>query len=74
MKDGNTESLAERHALFFCPTFAPSLATALALPGDDRYRAFGDQLEARIKQRLATRPAPLNSLVAAMVLVKEDSA
>jgi hypothetical protein len=75
VQDGNTESLAARHALFFRSTLAPSLATALTCtPGDERYRGFADKLEDRLKRRLAAHPAPLNSLVSTMLLVKEDGA
>ena len=75
VQDGNTKSLAARHALFFRTTFAPSLAAALtATPGDERYRRFGDQLEDRLKRRLAVNPAPLNSLVSTMLLVKTGRA
>jgi hypothetical protein len=71
LQDGRAEALAARHALFFRTTFAPSLAAALnCMPGDERYRRFGDQLEDRLKRRLAAHPAPLNSLVSTTVLVK----
>jgi hypothetical protein len=72
-QDDNSESLAARQALFFRTTLAPSLATALTCtPGDERYRIFADQLERRLKRRLAAHPAPLNSLTSMMLLVKKD--
>jgi hypothetical protein len=73
LQDGDIESLGSRHALFFRTAFAPSLATALTCaPNDERYRTFGDQLEARLKRRLTARPAPVNTFVATMVLIKEE--
>jgi SAM dependent carboxyl methyltransferase len=74
VQDGKSESWAARHALVFRTAFAPSLATALAgTPDDERHGRFGDQLEERLKRRLAARPAPVNMLVTAMVLAKEEA-
>jgi hypothetical protein len=71
---GRTESLAARQAVFFRTTLAPSLRTALTCEdNDEKYRTFADQLEERLKRRLAAHPAPLKCLVSMMLLVKEDS-
>jgi hypothetical protein len=73
-RDGNKESLATKQALFFRPIFVPTLASVL-----DRVRAgdaealgtFGDQLERRLKRRLASQPAPTHSFVQTIVLTKD---
>jgi hypothetical protein len=71
---GKPEILATRHSQFVRSTFAPSLATALGcVPGDETYRRFADQLEERLTRRLAAHPAPLETFVATMVLVKDES-
>jgi hypothetical protein len=72
-RDGNVDALVSRHALFFRSVFVPSLALSL-LDGHDteRCRIFADHLENRLKQRLATQPAPLDSFVQTMVLAKQD--
>jgi hypothetical protein len=70
---GKAESLAARQAVFFRTTLAPSLRSALTCQhNDERYRTFADQLEERLKRRLAAHPAPLNCLVSMILLVKED--
>jgi hypothetical protein len=70
-QDGNKEALANKHASFFRATFAPTLAGALARNSDaERSRAFSDRLESGLKQRLASQPQPLNSLVETMVFAK----
>jgi len=68
-RDGKLETYADWHAGFFRSIFAPSLASAL----DDAARrgSFADQLEARLKQRLAQRPMPFHSFVQTIVLAKE---
>ncbi|HEV8069541.1 MAG TPA: hypothetical protein VGP76_17510 [Planctomycetaceae bacterium] len=74
-RDGDKEALATRHALFFRSIFVPSLASALDRAGDaDARRAFGDQLESRLKHRLEKQPAPMHSFVSAVVLAKQRSA
>jgi hypothetical protein len=72
-RDGDQEALANRHALFFRAVFVPSLASALDLvrSGDsEAARIFGDRLEAGLKRRLASQPAPMNSFVQTIVLAK----
>jgi hypothetical protein len=70
-RDGNKEEVANKHALFFRATFAPTLAGALAHNSDaERSRAFCDRLESGLKQRLAGKPQPINSLVATIVFAK----
>jgi hypothetical protein len=71
--DGDKESLASKHALFFRSVFMPSLACALTRvsSGDaEALRAFGDRLEVGLKRRVASRPAAMHSLVHAIVLGK----
>jgi hypothetical protein len=71
-RDGNKEVLATRHARFFRSTFVPTLASALSNAGEAHARrAFGDWLEDRLKRRLASQPAPLNSFVQTIVLAKQ---
>ena len=72
-RDGDHEALANKHALFFRSVFVPSLASALDLvrSGDNEAACiFGDRLEAALKRRLASQPAPMNSFVQTMVLAK----
>jgi hypothetical protein len=74
-KDGDREALAQGRALFFRVTFAPTLAGALANPGDpERRRAFYDRVEAGLRRRLSNAPAPVRALIAAIVLVKGEAA
>lgn len=70
--DGDKQALAAKHALFFRSTFAPSLASALTENGNSR--TFADQLENRLKRRLAKQPAPLDSFVHIFVVSKRASA
>jgi hypothetical protein len=72
-RDGNAGALATKQALFFRAVFMPSLASALTRvrAGDaEALRIFGDRLEAGLKRRLASQPAPMHSLVQVMVLAK----
>lgn len=72
-RDGNKEVLAAKHALFFRSIFMPSLASALesVRSGDaETLRIFADRLESGLKQRLASQPQALHSLVQAIVLAK----
>ena len=72
-RDGSQEALANKHTLFFRSVFVPSLASALDLVRSDdseAARIFGDRLEAGLKRRLASLPAPMNSFVQTMVLAK----
>jgi hypothetical protein len=72
-RDGNKEALATKQALFFRSVFMPSLASALTLvrAGDAKaLRIFGDQLVVGLKQRLASHPAPMHSLVQTIVVAK----
>jgi hypothetical protein len=70
---GNGEVLATRHAQFFRSAFLPTLASALSSAGGAHARrGFGDWLEDRLKRRLASQPAPLNSFVQTIVLAKQD--
>jgi hypothetical protein len=72
-RDGNKENLATKHALFFRAVFMPSLASALTRvrAGDaEALRIFGDRLEVGLKQRVASQPAAMHSLVQTIVLAK----
>jgi hypothetical protein len=71
-RTGNREILAADLTLFFRSTFMPSLATALdPHGGDQRRRAFGNQLECRIKRRLKDEPvAAVQHFVATIVVAK----
>jgi len=72
-RDGNVEALVSKHALFFRSVFVPSLALSLAQAQDAaRCRIFADHFENRLKQRLATQPAPLDSFVQTMVLARQN--
>ena len=73
-QDRNKEALATKQALFFRSVFMPSLASALdaVRSGDaEAMRIFGNGLEARLKRRLASHPAPMHSLVQTIVLAKQ---
>jgi hypothetical protein len=75
-RDGDSESLATKHALFFRTIFMPSLAAALSRvrAGDAlALAAFGDRLERGLKLRLASQPAAMHSLVQTIVLAKKCS-
>jgi hypothetical protein len=74
-QDGNKQSLATKHTLFFRAVFMPSLASALdgIRSGDaEALRIFGDRMEGRLKGRLATEPAAMNSFVQIIVLAKRS--
>jgi hypothetical protein len=74
-RDGDKEALAARHTHFFRSIFVPSLASALtrvragdaAAAGD-----FGDQIEQRLKRRLARQTEATLSYVQVIVLSKKD--
>jgi hypothetical protein len=73
-QQGDKQTLAGTHALFFRSTFVPSLASALA-PGRSRteQQLFADRLEQGLKNRLASRPAPVDSFVQTIVLAKRNA-
>ena len=74
--DKDEEILAAKRALFFRSIFVPSLAGALgtkATSNDDARAKFADQVEQRLKRRLASHPAAVHSLVQVIVLVKEPA-
>jgi hypothetical protein len=68
-RHGNMKELLNRHTGFFRAIFVPSLATALADP--EKPRTFADELQRRLKRKLAERPTPLHSFVQTMVLAKQ---
>lgn len=73
-RDGDKEALAAKHTLFFRSIFVPSLASALVrVRAGDAAAAgtFGDQVEQRLKRRLASQPAATRSFVQTIVLAKE---
>jgi SAM dependent carboxyl methyltransferase len=73
--DGDKQALATKRALFFRSIFVPSLACALsparagngAAPG-----IFADELEQRLKRRLANQPAAMPSFVQTILLAKKE--
>jgi hypothetical protein len=72
-RDGNKDALVTKHALFFRSILVPSLASALVRvrAGDTQaLLTFGDQLEQRLRQRLASLPAATHSFVQSIVLAK----
>lgn len=75
-RDKNKGALATKHALFFRSIFVPSLASALSRvrAGDtEALSDFGDQMEQRLKQRLASQAtAATNSFVHIVVFAKQD--
>jgi hypothetical protein len=76
-KDGDSETLAAKHGLFFRSVFSPALASALTRvrAGDpEALRSFGDRLEGGLKRRLAKQPAAMHSCVQTIVLAKQSSA
>jgi hypothetical protein len=73
--DGDKEALTSEHALFFRSIFVPSLASALTRvrEGDaEVVAAFSNQVEQRVKRRLASHPAPMHSFVRTIVLAKAE--
>jgi hypothetical protein len=69
-RDGNLEILTNRHAGFFRAIFVPSLASALS--DSRKCVSFADELQAKLKKRLAQKPVPFHSVVQIMVLAKES--
>jgi hypothetical protein len=71
--DGDAETLATKHAMFFRTVFTPTLASFL-----DAVRAgepnasldFADRLTSGIKCRIANEPSHINSLVQIVVVTK----
>jgi hypothetical protein len=74
-RDRNEYTLAAKQALFFRSIFVRSLALGLRESHDAaRCRIFADQLENRLRRRLANEPARLDSFVQILVATKEDHA
>lgn len=72
--DRDREALASRRALFFRSIFVPSLACALspARTGNGAgVRVFADQMEQRLKRRLASHLTAMPSLAQAILLAKK---
>jgi hypothetical protein len=72
--DGDKESLTTKRTLFFRSIFVPSLACALspARAGNGEALAiFADQMDQRLKQRLANQPAEMRSFVQTILLSKK---
>jgi hypothetical protein len=68
--DRDKEVLNAKHAFFFRSIFVPSLASApnAVRAGDvAAFVTFADQLEERLKKRLARRPVPICSYVQSML-------
>jgi hypothetical protein len=63
-RDSDKEALTTKRALFFRSIFVPSLACALSPAGAENGAAtgaFADQLEHRLKRRLASHSAAMHS-------------
>jgi SAM dependent carboxyl methyltransferase len=74
-RDRDQESLATKRALFFRSIFVPSLACALSPARAGKGEALGtfaDQLEQRLKRRLASQPAAVHSFVQTILLAKRE--
>ena len=75
VRDRKEEALATKRTLFFRSIFVPSLACALsptrALNGESP-GAFADQLEQRLKRRLASWPLEMRSFVQTLLLAKRE--
>jgi hypothetical protein len=73
-RDRDMEALTTKRALFFRSIFVPSLACALspARAGNGEALAtFADQMDQRLKQRLASQPAEMRSFVQTILLSKK---
>jgi hypothetical protein len=72
--DGGKEAFATKRALFFRSIFRAVLASSLesVRSGDvEALCLFGDRLEAALKRRLASQPAPMYSFVQSIVLARQ---
>lgn len=73
-RDGDKDAVINKRALFFRSVFVPSLACALnhaRLREGEGSDVFADELEKRLKPRLASHLTPMNSFVQTILLVKE---
>lgn len=73
-RDGDKEALVAKQTLFFRSIFVPSLASAMvrvAAGDSEALDTFGDQLERRLKRRMANQPASTHSFVQILVLAKK---
>jgi hypothetical protein len=74
-QDDDREALAKKKALFFRATFLPSLASAVGnvRNGDgEALCRFADRLLDGLTRRLASHPAPLDSMAQTIVLTKRS--
>lgn len=74
-RDGDVEALSAKRALFLRAVFAPSLAGALNTKTSEngsRAAAFADKLEQRLKRRIASHTAPMNTPVQVMQFAKKN--
>jgi len=74
-RDGDTEALTSKRALFFRSIFGPSLASGLdpVRTGNDHApRTFADQLEQRLKRRLTNEPVAMPSFVQTILMAKRE--
>jgi len=72
-QDGDHETLARKHALFYRATFVPTLALGLLESDAERRRAFSDRIEELMRVRMAREPTPINSHVAVIVLARAEA-
>jgi hypothetical protein len=71
---GDGQALSASRVLFFRTAFLPSFASALNQANTknrETVQGFADQLENRLKRRLAIQPVPMHTLVQIMVFAKE---
>ena len=73
-RDRDMEALTTKRALFFRSIFVPSLACALSpahAGNGEALATFADQMDQRLKQRLASQPAEMRSFVQTILLSKK---
>jgi hypothetical protein len=71
--DGDVETLATKHAMFFRAVFTPTLASfldAVRAGQPSASLAFADRLTSGLKCRIANEPSHINSLVQILVVTK----
>lgn len=73
-RSGDEQALSASRVFFFRTAFLPSFACALNQVGTKNgeiVHRFADQLERRLKHRLAVEPVPMHTLVQIMVFAKQ---
>lgn len=73
-RSGDEQALAASRVFFFRTAFLPSFACALnqgSTKNGETVHRFADQLESRLKHRLAIQPVPMHTLVQIIVFAKQ---